>query len=173
MKSRTILVLLIVGAMTSVAAADSWTISTHYLRLNQSVPSGNTDNLGVAVSYDWWLSPHQTFALEAVGSWDNPAELYGGGVNTKFHLSPWGQWDIYGGFYADYVHAKGLPKRPVTGITGSEDGWIYGPLVGIRAPMTPSTEFFVQYQYGWIDGNGLPKAFDEANWIIFGFEMKI
>ena len=171
-EAKKLITIVLVLAMTGIATADSWTVSTHYLRLNQAKPSGNTDNLGVAVSYDWWLNPHQTFAIEAIGSWDNPAELYGGGFNTKYHLGPWGKFDVYGGLYADYVHARSLPSRTQGGTGGSEDGWIYGPLAGFRVPYSQNTEFFMQYQYGWIDGGTLPRAFDEANWLVFGLEIK-
>ncbi len=172
MKAKKPLVFIVVMAMAVSAAADSWTISTHYLRLNEAGPGGNTDNLGVGVSYDWELNPYLTFAVEAFGSWDNPAELYGGGVNMKWHLAPWGQMDIYGGGYADYVYARGLPSVTQGGTGGSEDGLIYGPLVGVRIPLTERTAFFGQYQYGFIDFSTLRRAFDEANWFVFGLEMK-
>lgn len=172
MEAKKMVIIAIVLVMTGIATADSWTISGHYLRLNQAQPSGHTDNVGVAVSYDWWLSSNQTFAVEAIGSWDNPAELYGGGVNTKFHLAPWGECDVYGGLYADYVHVRGLPSIAQGGNGGSDNGWIYGPIVGFRTPLATNTEFFVQYRYGWIDGGDLPGSFDEANWLEFGLEFK-
>jgi hypothetical protein len=172
MKNRELFAIVFVLAMTGIATADSWTISGHYLSLNQAQPSGKTDNVGVAVSYDWWLSSNQTFAVEVIGSWDNPAELYGGGVNTKFHLAPWGKFDLYGGLYADYVHVRGLPSISQGGNGGSDDGWIYGPLFGFRVPCSQNLEYFVQYQYGWIDGGDLPGSFDEANWLVFGLEIK-
>jgi hypothetical protein len=165
MKGKTLLIISCMLLMVGVAFGDSWTISSHYLRLNQATPSGSTDNFGVGVSYDWMLSPNMTFAVEGIGSWDNPAELYGGGVNMKMHMGTWGEFDIYGGGFADYVHARSLP-------TGhSEDGFIYGPLAGIRTPLEENVALFCQYQYGWIDGGTLPRAFDEAQMIVVGLEM--
>lgn len=172
MKARKMITIVLVLAMAGIATADSWTISSHYLRLNQAKPSGNTDNVGVMVSYDWLLNPNQTFAVEFIGSWDNPAEIYGGGFNTKYHLGPWGKFDTYFGLYADYVHVKGLPGKTATGRSRSEDGWIYGPVVGMRFPAYENTELFVEYRYGWIDGATLPSAFDEANMIMLGLEIK-
>ncbi len=172
MEARKLIIIAIVLAVAGIATADSWTISTHYLRLNQSKPSGNTDNVGVMVSYDAWLNPNQTFAVEAIGSWDNPAEIYGGGFNTKWHMAPWGESDLYGGLYADYVHVTGMPGKTSSGNSRSEDGWIYGPMVGLRFPAFTNTELFVEYRYGWIDGATLPSAFDEANMIMFGLEIK-
>ena len=172
METKKMFIIAIVLAMVGIVTADSWTISTHYLSLNQARPSGKTDNLGVGVSYDWWVTPHQTFAIEFIGSWDNPAEIYGGGFNTKCHWGPWGKFDVYGGLYADYVHVRGLPSRAQGGSGSSDDGWIYGPLVGFRVPCSQNTELFMQYQYGWIDGGDLPGSFDEANWLVFGIETK-
>ena len=169
---KSIIVISIVMAMAGVAAADSWNISTHYLRLNQANPSGNTDNVGVGVSYDWLLSPNQTFAVEFIGSWDNPAELYGGGINTKHHMGSGEKFDFYCGAYIDYVHARALPSRTQGGPGGSTDGFIYGPLLGFKIPCTENKNFFAQYQYGWIDGGNLSRAFDEANWFTFGIEFK-
>ena len=172
METKKTIIIAIVLAIAGIATAESWTISTHYLRFNQAKPSGNTDNIGVVVSYDWWLTPYQTFAIEAIGSWDNPAEVYGGGFNTKYHLGPWGKFDVYGGLYADYVHVRGMPGKTSSGRSRSEDGWIYGPSVGMRFPFSLSTEFFAEYRYGWIDGGTLPTAFDEANMFMFGIETK-
>ena len=172
MKARKMLSIVLVLAMAGIASADSWTISTHYLSLNQAKPSGKTDNVGVMVSYDWLLNPNQTFAVEFIGSWDNPAEIYGGGFNTKYHLGPWGENDLYGGLYANYVHVRNMPGKTSGGRSRSEDGWIYGPLVGLRFPAATNTEVFVEYRYGWIDGGTLPSAFDEASMIMCGLETK-
>jgi hypothetical protein len=171
MKGKKLLVFSIVFVMCVLAEADSWTISTHYLRLNQANPSGNTDNIGVAVSYDWLLNPCLTFGVEALGSWDNPAELYGGGINMKYNLASEGLTPYCGG-YVDYIHATSLPSKAQGGSGDSEDGYIYGPLVGVKTPLGDNTQLFFQYQYGWIDGSSLRGAFDEANWFILGLEMK-
>ena len=172
MRTRKLVTIVIVLAMAGITIADSWTMSTHYLALNQAKPSGKTDNIGVGLSYDWCVNPNQTFAVEFIGSWDNPAEVYGGGFNTKWHLTPCGNLDLYTGLYADYVHVRGLPSRAQGGNGGSDDGWIYGPLVGLKIPCSQNLEYFVQYQYGWIDGGDLPGSFDEANWFVLGLEFK-
>jgi hypothetical protein len=150
--------------MAGVVLGDSWTISGNYIKLN-TVAGGHTETFGTGVSYDWLLNPNLTFAVEGIGSWDNDAELYGGGVNMKMHMGAWGEFDVYGGGYADYLYAKSLPSGH------SEEGFIYGPLLGARTPLNESTSFFAQYQYGFIDGSSLRKAFDEAQWIVVGLEM--
>jgi hypothetical protein len=172
MKAKSVVVVAIVAVIASVAGAQSWTISTHYLTLNQANPSGSTDNVGIAVSYDWRLNPCLTFGVEAVGSWDNPAELYGGGINMKYDLMEYAPLTAYGGAYIDYVHARSLPSRSQGGPGGSTDGFIYGPLVGVKMPLSQRSDVFFQYQYGWIDGGNLRKAFDEANWFVLGFAMR-
>ncbi|MHC4623477.1 MAG: hypothetical protein ACYS4W_06195 [Planctomycetota bacterium] len=169
---RVVVLVVFVAVMAGVAEADSWSVSTHYLRLNQAQPSGNTDNLGIAVSYDKEMYPNLTLGVEAVGSWDNPAELYGGGINMKYSMGGTGQLVPYGGAYIDYVHARGLPSRAQGGTGGSEEGFIYGPLVGVKMPLSQNSDVFCQYQYGWIDGGTLRRAFDEANWFVIGLTMK-
>ena len=163
---------ILMAGLATAAAAESWTISTHYLRLNQANPGGSTDNFGIGVSYDWQVSDEYSFAVEAIGSWDEPAELYGCGVNMKNHMVLSGDIMAYCGGYIDYIYARSLPSKAQGGPGGSEDGFIYGPLIGIKAPIGDNKHCFAQYQYGWVDGGSLRKAFDEANWIIVGIEMR-
>ncbi|MHC4133218.1 MAG: hypothetical protein ACYSSP_08530 [Planctomycetota bacterium] len=165
MKGKALLIFICLLLMAGVAFGDSWTISSNYIKLNTAGTGGHTETFGTAVSYDWLLNPNLTFAVEGIGSWDNDAELYGGGVNMKMHMGTWGEFDIYGGGYADYVHARSLPSGH------SEDGFIYGPLVGARTPLNENTSLFAQYQYGFIDGATLRTAFDEAQWVVVGLEM--
>ncbi|MHC4265774.1 MAG: hypothetical protein ACYSUK_07565 [Planctomycetota bacterium] len=165
MKGKTLLIFTCLLLMTGVAFGDSWTISSNYIKLNPAGTGGHTETFGTGVSYDWMLSPNLTFAVEGIGSWDNDAELYGGGVNLKHHLGTWGELDIYQGLYADYVHARSLPSGH------SEEGFIYGPLLGARMPLNESTSLFAQGQYGYIDGATLRRAFDEAVWVVVGLEM--
>lgn len=156
----------IVMFFAGVVYADSWTISTHYLRIDGAEPGGSSDNVGAMVSYDWLLSPNQTFAVEAFGSWDNPIDLYGGGLNTKFHMSPWGEFDIYAGLYGNYAYAASLPSG-----FSDEHGFMYGPLAGVRMPVNDSTQLFFEYRYSFIDRSQFREIIDEANWFIFGLEF--
>jgi len=171
MKLKNLFTITIVLAISAAASADSWTISNHYLRLDGTNPSGKTDNVGIMVSYDWLWTPNMTFAVEAIGSWDSDADLYGGGVNTKYHMDPWGACNLYAGLYADYLYVRSLPSSSSTHYDNSECGFIYGPLLGMKMPFSESAQLFFEYRYGWVDGNGLPKAIDEANWFILGFEF--
>lgn len=172
MRARKTFIIIFVVAMAGIATADSWTLSGNYVQINLARPSGNTDNVGVGLSYDWWLNPKQTFAVEFFGSWDNPAEIYGAGFNTKFHLGPWGAFDVYYGPYADFVCASSLPSKAQGAVGESKDGWMWGPQVGFRVPWTESVEVFGEYRYSNIDGGNLREIFDEANWFIFGVEMR-
>jgi hypothetical protein len=171
MKGKTILIVSLTLLMAGVSWGDSWTLSANYLRFNQANPSGSTDNFGAGVSYDWLVNPNTTFAVEGIASWDNPAEVYGGGVNMKYHMGTWGELDVYGGGYADWIYARSLPSSTQGGPGSSKDGLVYGPLVGVKIPLEQNTALFAQYQYGWIDGSNLRDAFDEAQWVVVGLEM--
>jgi len=166
MKGKVFLVVTSLLLMAGVALGDSWTMSTHYLRLNQASPSGNADNFGIGVSYDWMLDQNTTFPVEGIGSWDNDANIYGGGFNMKMHLGSMGETNMYAGAYADLLCASNLYTE-----TGNKCGLMWGPLIGMKMPMQENVSLFCQYQYGWIDGGTLRDAFDEAQMVVVGLEM--
>lgn len=170
MKHKYMIVALVV-ALSTFAFADSWSVGPHYLRLNQAVPGGHSDNYGLNISYDWNLSDMATFGVEGLGSWANDAEIYGLGINLKYNLYRSGSFAMYGGGYIDYLYATELQKE-LPGIGQNEDGFMYGPLFGMKWDISETTSLFAQYRYGWFDGGTIRRAFDESNMIVCGLKVK-
>lgn len=166
-----ILVITLVVFLSSFALANSWNIAPSYLRLNQAIPGGHSDNYGVNLSYDWDIYDRTTFGAEILGSWSNDAELYGFGVNLKHGLIQSGGFTFYLGGYADFIHATNLQSE-LPGLDKYENGLMYGPLFGMKWHINDQTSFFTEYRYGWFDGGGIRNAFDEANMFMLGLELK-
>lgn len=170
MKHKYLIITLVVF-LSTFALGGSWNIAPHYLKLNQAVPGGHSDSYGLSLSYDWDIYDMTTFGAEILGSWDNDAELYGFGVNLKHGLYQSGGFTFYLGGYVDYIYATELQKE-LQGIGQNEDGFMYGPLLGMKWHISDQTSFFTQYRYGWFDGGTIRRAFDEANMLMLGFEVK-
>ncbi|HPS54380.1 MAG TPA: hypothetical protein PLP05_02170 [Sedimentisphaerales bacterium] len=171
MRHNKYLMIVLLVAVSSVALGGGWTAGPTYLRLNQGVAGGHSDNYGVNVGYDWDLWDSGTFGVEGIGSWANDAEIYGAGANIKQTLYKCGDFSMYAGAYADYIYATELQKE-LPGLGQNEEGLMYGPLFGMKFDINDSTSLFAQYRYGWFDGGTIRRAFDEANMAMLGLEFK-
>ncbi|MDH7599522.1 MAG: outer membrane beta-barrel protein [Sedimentisphaerales bacterium] len=87
-------------------------------------------------------------------------DIYGIGVAGKFHFMPDRQWVPYAGGQFMWASAD------MGG--ASTDGYIYGPLAGVRYEITPTTDLFVEGQYNLFGGD-LNDALDDAWVIMVGF----
>ena len=166
------LTILIVAGLCALSFGNSWSIGPHYLRLNNAEPGGSSDNFGINASYDWDLKETTTFGIEVLGSWASDAEIYGFGINLKYDLYNHEKCGVYAGPYIDYLYATGL-QESAFGVGKNEEGFMWGPLVGMDWDISEGKSLFAEYRYGFFDGGGIRRAFDEANMFMFGLKMKL
>lgn len=112
----------------------------------------DTDVLFIAARAGYFVT--ENIQVGGVGTWmsiDNSVDtdIYGLGVFGKFHFMPDKQWVPYAG-------AQFMWGSADMGDT-STDGYIYGPLVGVRYELTPTTDLFIEGQYNLFGGD-----FDDA-----------
>lgn len=103
----------------------------------------------------------ENIQVGGVGTWmslDNgvDSDIYGLGVFGKFHFMPDKQWVPYAGGQCLWGSAD-MGELDT-------DGYIYGPLVGVRYELTPTTDLFVEGQYNLFGGD-LDDVFDDM-WVV-------
>jgi len=123
---------------------------------------GDEDILFLAARVGYFVTENiQVAGVGEYVSLDNSdVDIYGVGVAGKFHFMPDKQWVPYAG--AQFLWAS----ADMGG--GSTDGYIYGPLAGVRYEITPTTDLFVEGQYNLFGGD-LDDALDDAWVIMVGF----
>lgn len=124
--------------------------------------SADTDILFIAARAGYFLT--ENIQVGGVGTWmsiDNDADtdIYGLGAFGKFHFMPDKQWVPYAGGQFMWASAD---------MGGSDmDGYMYGPLVGVRYELTPTTDLFVEGQYNLFGGD-LDDTFEDMWMVMVG-----
>lgn len=86
----------------------------------------------------------------ALGSWesegDDDTDTYGLGIKARYHFMPSNQYVPYVGGQLGWLTEK-------TSGSPSEDGFMWGPVVGLRYELNAYNDLFVEYQYRMFTGD--------------------
>lgn len=106
-----------------------------------------------------WASGNPTVPF--VDDWDE--RFYALGGKVKWHFMPHSIWVPYVGMQAFW----GRDHRDAPGdqFDANFDGWLWGPLAGLRFQLTPHADFFVEYQYHRWEGQISDESIaNSPNW---------
>jgi len=132
---------------------------------NASYDDGDSDTTTtVAGGLDYFITKEISLGLALSGSWADEVDIYGAGVNGKYHFNTDSNIVPYIGGQFNYDYADFDDE-------GSSDGFMYGPLVGVKLFMTEYTHFFIEYQYQLFGGD-LDDYMDDVHTIMFGVAFK-
>lgn len=105
-----------------------------------------------------------------VGIWSDYFNLYGFGVDGKYHFNTDSTIVPYVGGQANYVRAN-LKDFGFLDSGSTVSGLMYGPLVGVKMFMTDNTVLFVEYQYNRFTSD-LKDNLKDQHAILFGVAFK-
>jgi hypothetical protein len=119
-----------------------------------------------------WADGNPTIPF--VDDWDET--FYAIGVKAKWHFMPASIWVPYVGMQIFW--GKDHRDAPGDQFDAEFDGWLWGPVAGLRFQLTPHADFFVEYQYhiweGEISDPHIPNSpnWDDGHLITFGLICK-
>jgi hypothetical protein len=101
-----------------------------------------TDHIEVeAAALGFWLSGNPTVPF--VDDWDE--NFYAVGAKAKYHFMPKNRWVPYVG--GQFFWGKDNRDTVSDLYDADFDGYLWGPLAGLRFELTEHADFFVEYQY--------------------------
>jgi hypothetical protein len=100
--------------------------------------------------------------LIGMGRWSDTVDVYSAGVNGRYHFMTDSPLVPYLGAFGMFGYAEN---------NGSDNGWIYGPLAGLRFFVNETTNVFVEYQYQLYEGD-LGDNIDNEQLILAGISFK-
>lgn len=107
-----------------------------------------------------------TFDLSGKAKAD--VDLYGLGARAAYHFMPTNQWVPYVGGQFMWAKAKISGKAGgTTVIREKPDGWLWGPIAGLRYELNAYNDFYVEYQYHRWDGD-IGKAVRDGHALFAG-----
>jgi len=89
---------------------------------------------------------------------DFSAKLYGIGVQGKYHFMTDNNWVPYVGAQFNWVTLDN---------DDSIDGYMWGPVAGLRYELNEHNDFFVEYQYQMYE-NDIGDVIENANMVVVG-----
>ena len=89
--------------------------------------------------------------------------FYAFGAKAKYHFMPNNQWVPYLG--GQFFWGRDRRDAPGDAFDAKFDGFLWGPLAGLRFELTPHVDFFVEYQFhiwgGQVSDENIPNS---PNW---------
>ena len=118
----------------------------------------------VAGGLEYFVSKEISISFTLSGTWAEDVDMYGIGLGARYHFNTDSNVVPYvgGQFKYDYADWDGW---------GSEDGFSYGPVAGVKLFMTEYTHFFIEYQYE-LYGGDIDDWMDDTHRIMFGVAFK-
>ncbi len=100
------------------------------------------------------------------------ANLWAIGAKVKYHFMPANMWVPYVGALIMWGDLEGKLEATVNDVLPidsslDKDGWILGPLAGMRYELNAYNDFYIEYQYKVFE-KGLGQIFDNSHQIWFG-----
>ena len=128
----------------------------------ESETGGKEDTYGGGLGVSHFYSDTTSAGLQGIGSWSSDVDLYLAGGNLKYHFMPSSCTVPYVGVQANYGY---------TSNSDSSDGFMWGPVAGIKFFMDERTSLFAEYQYQIYDG-GLKDSIDDSDAVLVGLSWK-
>jgi len=182
------LTVLLTGGLAQAAVEQGDTeinLSGSYSRFtsgNESGVSGNTYKIfNIAGGYDYFVTDNISAGL-GLGYTDYNQSSYNlnywsFGARGKWHFVPENELVPYVGLRLDYDHGLDIGTRDSdnnnpTSSSGRQTAWSWGPLVGVRFEINPQIDFYVEYNYIFLEGdwnNAVQLNVETQQLVRFGF----
>ena len=163
-----VLALILIGTTNAAVKEGDTEVSLYGSFQNLNIEGGGSvDTTEIAGSLGYFVTDE--LELSVVGAWmDISSDVldmtsWGLGGNAKYHFMTDSTTVPYVGGQILFEHADGS----IFGISGSADGYLYGPLVGAKFFMNESASLFVEYQYQ-LYGGDIGDALDDGHAVMFG-----
>lgn len=124
---------------------------------------GSEDLVTLALGSGYFHSDEVEVGAQAIASESEDLDLYSLGGNVKYHFTPQLTTIPYVGGQLNYSLCE-LRGR-------DEDGFMYGPVMGVRYFVSESTSIFFEYQYQIYDGS-IDDIVDDAHSLFIGILFK-
>ena len=121
------------------------------------------DSYSLDVLFGEYATDNVFLGVQGLGAWGDDVDLYGLGLNAQYQFAAHDANVIpYAGGQLNFVCVEN---------SFDEDGWMWGPLAGVKMPVNQSTDLFVEYQYQMFDGDA-DNLIDDAHAIKAGLAWK-
>ena len=140
-----------------------WTFSGMWEKVNYAGEADSDDTAEANLGVEYFLSKAFSMSLEGIGAWSDDVDLYGVGTRARYHFNTDSDMVPYIGAHISYDYADAD--------VDDGDGFIYGPLLGIKFFLNERTNLFVEYQYR-LYGGDLEDVYDESSAVLFGLSFK-
>ena len=123
---------------------------------------GGTDNFfTVMTRLGYFITDNIRVGGTASGTWTEGPDTYSLGAFAAYNFMPSNQLVPYVGGQIGYTW--------LTGDDEDSNGFMYGPLVGVRYELNPTNDLFVEYQFQLFSGD-LGDNLDNVHAVFFGIQ---
>ncbi len=135
---------------------------------------GHTKLTWLSGSLGYFVTDAVEVSGKALGAWidvmGTKLDAYGLGADVKYHWNTTGMTVPYVGAQVNYLHGK-TDDSSISGLSGSADGMLWGPMLGAKFFLNDTTILFVEYQYDLFTGD-IKDVLNHANVISSGLTFK-
>ena len=167
------LMALITGTTDAAVQEGDWEVDAlgTYMQFNKAKDTGNDENVLLLLgSLGYFLTDNIQICGAAIGFFYDPGEhsvdntdLYGLGIQGKWHFVPQEDWIPYIG-YQLFWGSSDSDNADMEG-----DGLIQGPVAGVRYALTERVDLVVEGQYHMYEED-LANVYDDGYLIAFGLK---
>ncbi len=125
-----------------------------FLTANGDTGVGDTTSFFLSAALGYFFTDNIQGQLAAMGMWtefdapsggtDVDVDVYGLGVRGKYHFMPTNQWVPYVGLQLFWAN---VDVDIAGGLDGDVDGFMWGPVLGLRYELNANNDFYIEYQY--------------------------
>jgi hypothetical protein len=124
------------------------------------VPGDSETVFDIFARLGYFLTDNIEVGGVANGTWQDGPDTYGLGGFAFYNFMPANQLVPYVGGQLVYDWTTGDP---------GENGFMYGPIAGVRYELNPTNDIFVEYQFRLFTGD-LGDEFDNVHGVFFGIQ---